>query len=364
MALTTVNQGLLGQYAQYTGFKNLLINGAMVVNQYNDGSSFTPTNSQNIVDRFRIYAAQASKFTAGQNQGSVTPPAGFVNYIGFTSASAYTPLSGDFFIASQWIEGYNIAALNWGTFNAQTITLSFWVRSSLTGTFSFSFRNGALDRSYVTTYTISAANTWEYKTITVPGDTSGTWLTTTGRGCTPAFDIGSGSSLQTASINQWISGSYLRATGSVGVVETNGATFQVTGVQIEKGSTATSFDYRPYGTELQLCQRYAFKLDSALAGYMRFIYGSFNDTTHLTTMLQFPVKMRTAPSLTTSAVSTFQAYDLTNSIDISTFAIDQASDVTANVYVTLAAASGTQYRTAWITAKNSTAAYFLFIAEL
>lgn len=299
MALTQVDQGLLGTYAQYTGFKNRIINGGMVVNQYNDGSSFTPTNSQNIVDRFRFYGAQASKFTAGQNQGGATPPAGFVNYIGVTSSSAYSPISTDYFLLAQWIEGYNMADWNWGSNNAQTVTLSFWVRSSLTGTASVSLRNGALDRTYVATYTISSANTWEYKTITVPGDTSGTWLTTNGRGLVPSFDIGCGSNYETASPNQWQSGAYLRTAGSIKTVGTSGAIFQVTGVQIEPGSTATNFDLRSYGTEIGLCQRYYTKL-----GAMRYDFYIPSTTDDQFMAFPLPTIMRDTPAVTVAGQNT------------------------------------------------------------
>jgi hypothetical protein len=238
------------------GFKNRIINGAMVIDQRNAGASVTPTTSGTYtLDRWNSFVTQSSKLTIQQNAGAVTPPAGFTNYLGVTSSSAYSVISSDIFQVSQFIEGYNIADLEYGTANAKTITLSFWVRSSLTGTFGGALSNSAYAYSYPYTYTISAANTWEYKTITITGATSGTWLTTNGIGIRVYFGLGIGST-NSGSAGSWSANGYASATGATSVVGTNGATFYITGVQLEKGSTATSFDYRPFGTELQLCQRY------------------------------------------------------------------------------------------------------------
>jgi hypothetical protein len=241
--------------ANNVSFRNRIINGAMVIDQRNAGASVSATTSAYSVDRWLPYAGQTSKMTAQQNAGSVTPPAGFVNYLGITSSSAYSVLSSDIFGVFQYIEGYNVADLGWGSANAQPITLSFWVRSSLTGTFGGALRNSAADRSYPFTYTISSANTWEYETITIPGDTSGTWLTTNGVGIRLQFGLGVGSTFS-GTAGAWAAGNFISATGAVSVVGTSGATFYVTGVQLEKGSTASPFEYRLYGTELALCQRY------------------------------------------------------------------------------------------------------------
>ena len=238
------------------GFKNRIINGAMVIDQRNAGASVTGNNAVFGTDRFRIAATQSSKLTMQQNAGSVTPPAGFKNYLGITSSSAYSVLSSDYFLVGQPIEGFNTSDFGFGAAGASTITLSFWVRSSLTGTFGGSINNSAYDRSYPFSYTISAANTWEQKTVTIAGDTTGTWIgATNGVGLYAWFNLGTGSTGSTTA-NAWAAGSYYAPTGATSVVGTNGATFYITGVQLEKGSTATSFDYRPYGTELALCERY------------------------------------------------------------------------------------------------------------
>jgi hypothetical protein len=236
-------------------FKNRLINGDMVIDQRNAGASVTPTNSVYTLDRWNTNLTQASKYSVQRNAGSVTPPAGFTNYLGVTSTSAYSVTSTDFFSVLQSIEGFNVADLGWGTINAQTVTVSFWVRSSLTGTFGGSLNNGGFNRAYPFTYTISAANTWEYKTITVPGDTTGTWATGNTTGIHLYFNLGAGSNFS-GTAGAWASSGVVSATGATSVVGTNGATWYVTGVQLEKGTTATNFDVLPYGTELALCQRY------------------------------------------------------------------------------------------------------------
>ena len=248
------------------GFKNRIINGAMVIDQRNAGASITPGNGSYSVDRWQAALSQASKYTVQQNAGSVTPPAGFSNYLGVTSLSAYSVGSGDFFFLRQYIEGFNFADMAFGTANASAVTLSFRVYSSLTGTFGGAVKNSAIDRSYPFSYTISSANTWTTISITIPGDTTGTWIgATNGTGIAVLFNLGSGSTfLGTA--GAWASANLVAPTGATSVVGTNGATFYITGVQLEKGSTATSFDYRPYSTELQLAQRYFEKSVGAING--------------------------------------------------------------------------------------------------
>ena len=247
------------QLAQYgsvqNSFKNRIINGAMVIDQRNAGASVTPANGAYTLDRYVVGAQQASKFSVQQNAGAVTLPVGFSKYLGVTSLSSYSVLATDFFEVGQIIEGQNIYDLAWGTANAKTVTLSFQVYSSLTGSFGGNILNGAETRCYPFIYSIPVANTWTSISITIAGDTSGTWLTTNGQGMKVFFSLGAGSSYA-GPANAWSGNGYHGTVGTVSVVGTNGATFYITGVQLEKGSTATSFDYRPYGTELALCQRY------------------------------------------------------------------------------------------------------------
>ena len=299
MALTQVDQGLLSSNAQYTGFKNRIINGAMVIDQRNAGASVTQSTSvAYTVDRWSCYGSVASKFTVQRNAGSVTPPAGYINYLGVTSSSAYTVGASEFFFIQQVIEGFNIADLAFGTASAATLTLSFWVRSSLTGTFGGTITNGNTTRVYPFTFTISSANTWTQISVTVAGDTTGTWSTDNTGGLVVNFNMGAGATVS-GTAGAW-SGSTLRApTGATSVVGTNGATFYITGVQLEKGSTATSFDYRPYGTEFALCQRY-FRKTSGATNQEPTFYGYGSNAQVVGQSWVYSVSMRASPTTTTS----------------------------------------------------------------
>ena len=249
----------LGSAGVSTGFKNRIINGAMVIDQRNAGASVTITNTgatTYTLDRWFAYGSVASKFSVQQNAGSVTPPSGFSNYLGCTSASAYSVGAGDVFLIGQSIEGFNTADLSWGTAQAKTITLSFQVYSSLTGTFGGALKNSANNRTYPFSYSIPSANTWTTISITVAGDTSGTWIgATNGIGIQVSFGLGVGST-GSGTAGTWSSTNYTSVTGATSVVGTSGATFYITGVQLEVGTTATNFDYLDYGRSLIQCQRY------------------------------------------------------------------------------------------------------------
>jgi hypothetical protein len=251
----TFNDGSLQKTSAQTGFRNRIINGDMRIDQRNAGASVTNPANFYTLDRFASSQSQASKYSVQQNAGAVPLPSGFTNYLGVTSLSAYTVGSSENFAIYQPIEGFNVSDLDWGKATAKTVTLSFWVRSSLTGTFGVSLLNSAQNRSYPASYTINTANTWEYKTISISGDTSGTWLTTNGVGIYLFIGLGVGSASSGAS-GSWAGATYFGVTGATSVVGTNGATFYITGVQLEAGSTATDFERRPFGTELALCQRY------------------------------------------------------------------------------------------------------------
>jgi hypothetical protein len=161
---------------------------------------------------------------------------------------------------TQIIEGNNVADFGLGAAGASSFTFSFWVRSSVSGLYSGCVNSGDNTRGYGFTFTINATNTWEQKSVTITGDTSGgttAWPTGNTQGMFCRIDLGSGSNYQLASTGSWLVASNKAGVGgTVGWAQTAGATFDLTGVQLEKGSTATSFDYRPYGTELALCQRY------------------------------------------------------------------------------------------------------------
>jgi hypothetical protein len=285
------------------GFRNRIINGDMRIDQRNAGASVTPTTSTfgYPVDRFFVEVSQNSKLTTQQNAGSVTPPSGFTNYAGITSSSAYSVLTADYFHISQRIEGFNVADLGWGTANAKTVTLSFWVRSSLTGTFGGSLTNGNFNRSYPFTYSISAANTWEQKSVTVAGDTTGTWLTNNGEGLRLYISVGAGATYS-GTAGAWAGSGYTSATGATSVVGTNGATLYITGVQLEVGSVATPFERRPYTTELQLCQRYYELINE---GRLLWAGTTVSGTTYARAPTDYAVVKRAIPTVTTTNTDRF-----------------------------------------------------------
>ena len=355
MALTQVSPGMLASDSQYTGFKNRIINGAMTINQR--GSSITSNGYS--LDRYLITAVSGSKMTVQQSSDA---PTGFSNSLLITSSAATTIGSTDYYDIGQRIEGFNTYDLMFGTANAKTITISFWVKSSLTGTFGASLQNSAQNRSYPFTFTISTASTWTQISTTIAGDTSGTWVgATAGIGMQLLFNLGTGSStLGTA--GAWTAG-YIFPTGEVNILATNGATLQITGVQLEKGSTATSFDYRPYGTELQLCQRYFISYGGDTVYNKGGFGGSAASGTGATNFVCFPVQMRATPSF--SYTGSWAVSDGVAGTAVTSLATlsNQSSSLIGLLQITVASGL-TTYRPYWLESNNSTASKLLWSAEL
>ena len=288
------------------GFKNRIINGAMVIDQRNAGASVTITTAEEfIIDRWQFAPSASSKLTAQQ---SSTAPTGFNNSLLLTSSAATSVAAGDYYFLGQKIEGFNFADCGWGTASAATITLSFWCRSSVTGTYGGALVNSAQNRSYPFSYTISTANTFEYKTITIAGDTSGTWIgATNGTGVRLRLGFGVGSTYSGTS-GAWAAGNYMSVTGATNWISTSGATFYITGVQLEKGSTATSFYYRPITNELALCQRYCQVIGGSVSNQMVATAWAPGTTSSVISCLR-PVQMRASPTLTYSALGDWQVFN-------------------------------------------------------
>jgi hypothetical protein len=252
-SLNTINNAYAaGTLVPSSTNPSLIINGDMVINERD--TVFTNPNGAFPVDRFGV----EQYVTTTTTQQSTTAPSGYSNSLLVTNGNAYTPTNANFtYRVYQNIEGFNTAPLLFGTSSAKTITISFWVRSSLTGTFGVAILNSAKDRSYVSTYTITQANTFEKKTITITGDTAGTWIgATNGIGLRLVFDLGSRPNRNASSANAWETGNFSRVSGCVEINSTTGATFYVTGVKLEEGSEATDFQHTSYGEELAKCQRY------------------------------------------------------------------------------------------------------------
>jgi hypothetical protein len=359
------------QTAQYgsssvgLGFKNRIINGAMVIDQRNAGASATTFNTYSL-DRWYINNnSGATRFSWQQNAGSVTPPAGFTNYLGITSSGAYSVTATNVIAIAHRIEGFNVADLNWGSANAKTVTLSFWVRSSLTGTFGGALLNSAQNRSYPFSYTINSANTWEYETITIAGDTSGTWLTNNGIGLDIYWSLGTGSTYS-GTAGSWSGSQLFSTTGATSVVGTNGATFYITGVQLEVGSTATSFDTRSYGTELALAQRYYYRQVSDTSfGTFGAAYNSA--TTGGQAFINFPVVMRSSPTAleqTGTAANYAVVHQQTSTVCSAVPTFTRTNTYGAVVNFTVASGLVAGHGSQFTSANANTTAYLAWSAEL
>jgi hypothetical protein len=341
--------------------RNKIINGAMMIDQRNAGASVTPTNGSYTLDRWQCQASQASKFTVQQNAGSVTPPVGFSNYLGVTSTSAYSIGAADYFAIDQSIEGFNFADCQFGTANAKTITISAWVYSSLTGTFGGAVLNNAYSRAYPFTYSIPVANTWTQISVTIAGDTTGTWVGATNSiGIQVSFGLGVGAN-QSATAGSWTAAGKYSATGAVSVVGTNGATFYITGVQLEAGTAASPFENRLYGTELALCQRYFYNHVSGTGRY--FSLSNYYTSGYLFGFVNFPVTMRTGPSLVASSGTNYYNNICSGAADgFNSLGIDSPTTSCSAIYNSTEV-SGTAGQ-AGIIATNNASASVSFSAEL
>jgi hypothetical protein len=353
--------------------RNRIINGNMVIDQRNSGASVATTTLASGpiygIDRWAANGSQNSKFTMQQNAGSVTPAVGYTNYLGVTSSSAYTVLTGDYFNITQRIEGYNFSDLAWGTANAKTVTLSFQVYSSLTGTFGGALGNSAGSRSYPFSYSIPSANTWTSISVTIPGDTTGSWLTGTNLAVQIAFGLGVGTTYS-GTAGAWAAANYVSTTGAVSVVGTSGATFYITGVQLEVGSVATPFERQIYSTQLAQCQRYAFKMTSGNGTYCYFpAFGAADTTTTAQFVQQFPVPMRSSTALTLTTTGTVANYSLyvAGAIKALTVAptLGAVNSTCESAQFTTTVASGlTAGQACQLIGTTAATPYLLFVSEL
>jgi hypothetical protein len=344
--------------------KNRIINGAMVIDQRNAGASVTPTNGQYVLDRWINYQSVASKYSIQQNAGSVTPPVGFSNYAGITSLSSYTVGAADYFTFEQTLEGFNVADLGWGTANAKTVILSFWVRSSLTGTFGGVLYASTGTLSYPFSYSISAANTWTQISVTITGPTTGTFATNNTASFTLCFGIGIGSTYS-GTAGSWQASVLRSVTGATSVVGTNGATWYITGVQLEQNTSATPFERRLYNQELANCQRYYYKIQASTAA-CGFGVGYSDSTTAAYGLVPFPVTLRIRPTALEQS-GTASHYRINASggnitcSNVPTY--DGITDINTGC-ISYPVASGLTAGRAVFFIANSTSAYLAWSAEL
>jgi len=362
--VTFNDASLQGAAASPYVLKNRIINGDMRIDQRNAGASVTPTvDGTYQLDRWQSRLSVTSKFSIQQNAGSVTPPAGFTKYLGITSLSAYSVGASEFFALQQAIEGFNTADFAWGTANASAFTISFWVRSSLTGTFGGAVYNSAGNRCYPFSYSISSANTWEQKSVTIAGDTTGTWVTDNGIGLNILFGLGAGATVS-GTAGAWGSTLYRSATGATSVVGTNGATWYVTGVQLEVGSTATPFERRLYNQELANCQRYFVGIkNDGVNNLLVATSGIGTSTTAAGCMIVLPVEMRTQPSIAATSLALADTANPVTNVTSVTLRTDIST--TKTIYFGADVASGlTATRPYYTRFQAGSSGYFNISAEL
>ena len=372
LAVNTITNAAGGNTAQINGmtptaqslqgFRNRIINGNMVIDQRNAGASVSlVSGGGNTFSADRWYVENATDGTATIQQVS-DAPTGFSNSIKYTVTATDASLASD---QAAWIqqriEGFNFSDMLYGTASAQTVTVSFWVKSSVTGTFGVTLANSAYNRGYPASFTVNSANTWEQKTATIAGDTTGTWIgATNGIGVRVSFGIAAGSSRSAAS-GAWGAGVILGVTGQVNLMATNGATFQVTGVQLEAGSVATPFERRPYGTELQLAQRYFARFNSLGGSYRGVGAGVSESATSISCVVKYPVTMRSGPTASGANMAT---YDGSSVRAVTAFSTQYTGSDGLNINLTVGGGGMTTNRPANLISDNSGTGYFDLSAEL
>ena len=360
MALTQIKQSNIDSGFS-PSYRNLIINGAMEIAQRGTSATISTAQSYKTVDRIKATGGFGG-YTNTESQDTSVVPEGFTtSYKWANTASAGAISSGVYNVIDYKVEGYSMSHLDWGKSSAKTVTLSFYVRSGVTGTYGIGLLNGT-SNVYMTTYTVNSADTWERKTIVIPGPTVGSWNTTTSTGLTIRWDMGVGTTYSTSTTEDWtLSGNIWGYTGGVKFVETNNVDFYLTGVQLEAGSVATEFERRPYTTELQLCQRYYWRNAATTGSYSYFnIWQIASNTTTTAGGAQMPVAMRSTPSVN---FSNCRLVDVVTGFTFSSYSVVQASTMATEV--TFTGLTGlTQYRTYFVQGNNNSAAYVEWNSEL
>jgi len=369
-------EGYIQNTSSSFGFRNILHNGAMQIDQHNAGANTSATYgsvSNYGLDRWQVNNYSGTTSNSIYFQQVADAPPGFYQSLKVqcTNGVATSSNSTGRRNISQYVEGLNIQHLNWGTSNAKPVTLSFWVKSSLTGTFAISLEEvNTTAASYVTTYNITQANTWQYFVFNIPGPTISTWSTNSSGSLAVWFDIGQGSSISASSstqLNSWQAADYRGYINAVHIGDTSGATFQVTGVQLELGNQATPYEHRPYGVELAICQRYFWNFNSATQGgsYMKFGMGTNINTTLCRANFVLPVQMRAVPNITYSGASTFAVSCAAGDIAVSSISLNP--NIGTNLICgdfTVGSASLVSGGSGCVEANGTTGAYILVSAEL
>ena len=347
------------------GFRNKIINGSMAISQRGTSaiSNAAATNTYG-TDRWHIYGSSASKMTTTQTTSNSNAVQGFPYSTLITSSAATTPGTNDYYGVRQYIEGSNITDLAWGTSGAKPVVVSFWVRSSITGTYSLTLFNSGNNRTLISTYTISAVDTWEKKTVYITaGETTGTWETGNGIGMQVWFDLGSGTG-NAGTAGVWNTSLLTRTSGSANWIGTNGATFYITGVQLEQNYQPTPFEQRPIGVELALCHRYYQRLGNTV--YC--IYATLTDWTSTNGygVIKLLQSMRSAPTLNYSSLSHFYIYataTTSNPTSLSLWTPGANTVDSFGLQINGSALTGGN-KSAWFSNANNASGWIDFSAEL
>jgi hypothetical protein len=321
------------------GFRNRLINSDMRIDQRNAGAAATATDGGYQIDRYQTFTESADGVFTVQRVADA--PAGFINSAKITVTTADASIgASQRYLFVQNIEGFNVADLGFGAAGASVVTVSFWAKASVTGSFGGSLSNGSFNRTYPFSYVINSANTWEYKTVTITGDTSGTWGKDNGVGVRVMFGVGVGSG-NVGPANAWAGSGFYQPTGSVNLISTLNATLNITGVQLEAGSVATPFERRPYGTELQLCQRYFRRISSGNASTGGIIgMGAQTGTNAGYAYVSISQPMRTTPTIAINQLIVSDSANFDTPVSVGGVIGTQDS-----IYLDLSyASSGAQYR--------------------
>ena len=339
-------------------YRNLIINGDMMIDQRNAGASATTNVNAYMTDRFQLQMGSVTNVQTYQQVGDA--PAGFNKSLKITSNSTtQATAAGVLCSPRQKIEGFNTAHLNWGTANAQTVTVSFWVKASVTGTYPVSLTNNGFDRSFVTNYTVSVANTWEYKTVTIAGDTSGTWSIDNSTGINVMFSLDTGSTYQTTA-DSWQTGNYRGTSSDVHFLANASATWQITGVQLEVGEGASDFEFLPYDVQLQRCQRYYYLHAEGTSKAISI--GALFTSSVAYSGISFPVDLRSEPSIEVVSPTNFKVFAGNGASNATGVGLWSRSGTT-NTFISVTGLARTGGQACMVTTNNA-ACKLAFSAEL
>ncbi len=369
MALSTIGTNQISNEV-FQANRNLIINGAMQVAQRGTSAVAAGAGTYPSIDRFKAWESTDGAFTVEQ---STTAPAGFTTSFKAQVTTADTSLAAaQYAQISQQIEAQNLQHLEYGTSGAKTLTLSFHVRSSKTGSYSITiYKNDSTEYLFSKSYTIDSADTWEKKTITITPDSNikasgGAIANDTGIGFYVFWNLAAGTNFDDATDNTWSSNTgHYNTNSQVNWMDNTSNNFYLTGVQLEVGETSTPFEHEDYGTTLAKCQRYFFRFQSDTA-YDAFAPAYWLVTTQVYAMYEFPVTMRDQPAMTVSSFTSGDWRIHSNGGDgnLGSLIINRCTPNNVQTFSDQSSNTGTAGYAGAIRNYGSTSPYIEFSAEL